>query len=161
MQARQRLHRDALGARDVDDLAAQLARRGRHRDQHLVRAVLAQDPHQLVGRAEHADAVDLDLLLLRVVVDEADRRVRERAVALDLADEQLPGVAGAHDQHLFAVRDEARLRPLEQRAREQARAGDEREQEQEVDRRDAVRQPRGVLGRERVEHEVGDAASRS
>ena len=36
---------------------------------------------QLVGRAEHADAVDAQVLLARVVVDEADRRVAERRAA--------------------------------------------------------------------------------
>ena len=96
-----------------------------------------------------------ELSLLGVVVDEADRRVGERTVAADLADEQLAGIAGADDQHLFPVRDEPGLRALEQRAREQARAGDEREQQQEVDRGDAARQRRGVLGREREQHDVG------
>ncbi len=34
----QRLHRDAHGAGDLDDLAPQIARGGRHRDEHLVEA---------------------------------------------------------------------------------------------------------------------------
>ena len=71
-----------------------------------------------------------------------------------------PGVAGADDQHLLAVRDEPGRRPLDQRAREQTRAGDEGEQQQEVERGDAARQPRGVHGRERVEHEVGEQRAR-
>ena len=52
--------------------------RGRDRDQHLVRAVVAQEARQLVRRPEHADAVDAQVLLARVVVDEADRRGAER-----------------------------------------------------------------------------------
>ena len=83
-----------------------------------------------------------DAALARIVVDEADRRVVQLPVALHLADHQLAGVARADDQHLLAVRDETRLRPLDQRPCEQPRAGDEREQEQIVERGDAARQPR-------------------
>ena len=152
VQRRQRLHRHAFRARELDDLAAQLARRRRHRDQHLVRAVVADQVAQVVGRAEHADAVDAEVLLARVVVDEADRRVREQPVALHLAQDQLAGVAGADDQHLLAARDEPAARPLEQRAREEPRAGHEREQQQVVERDDPLRQMRAcrAAGRRRA-----------
>ena len=100
MQARQRLDGHALAAGRVEHLAAHLARRGRHRDQHLVGPVLADDSADLVGRPEHAHAVDADVLLARVVVDEPDRRVGEPPVALHLAHDQLTRVAGADDQHL-------------------------------------------------------------
>ena len=157
VQARQRLHGDVLRAAGLDDLTADRARRRRDRDQHLVRLVVAQHMRDVVGRAEDADAVDAVAALARVVVDEADRRVVQLPVALHLAHHQLSRVPRADDQNLLAVRDErAGLRPLDQRAREQARARDEREQQQEVERRDSARQPRGVLGRERVEHEVGE-----
>ena len=106
VQPRQRLHRDVLRAAGLDDLAAHRARRGRDRDQHLVRLVVAQHVREVVGRAEHADAVDAVAALARVVVDEADRRVVQLPVALHLAHHQLPRVAGADDQHLLAVRDE-------------------------------------------------------
>ena len=43
----------------------------------LVRTLLAQDARQVVGRSQHADAVDAQVARLRVVVDEADRRVPE------------------------------------------------------------------------------------
>ena len=129
-------------AGDVDDALAHLARRGRDRDQHLVRAVLAEDPRQLLGRAEHAHVVQAQVLLARVVVDQADRRVAERRALQHLLDDQLRGVAGADDDHLLAARDEAAAgRPLHHRAREHARAGDEREQEQPVHHRDRARQP--------------------
>ena len=62
---------------------------------------------ELVGRAEHTDAVDAEVALARVVVDEADRRVGQPPVALHLADEQLPGVARTDDEHLLAARDDA------------------------------------------------------
>ena len=77
VQARQRLHHDALRARDVDDPLARFARRGRDRDQELVRTAVVEDVRQLVGRPEHADAVQAQVLLARVVVDQADRRVAE------------------------------------------------------------------------------------
>ena len=48
---------------------ALLARGGRDRDQQLVRPAVAQQVRQLVGRAEHADAVQAQVLLARVVVD--------------------------------------------------------------------------------------------
>ena len=91
---------------------------------------------ELVGRAEHPDAVDAEVALARVVVDEADRRVGEPRVALHLADDELAGVAGADDEHLLAARDDPAFGALDQRAREQPRAGDERQQQQVVERDD-------------------------
>ena len=123
VQARQRLHRHALPRAPSSTIrCAHLARGGRDRDQHLVRAPLAQERGELVRRAEHADAVEPEVLLARVVVDEPDRRVAERRVAQHLADDQLRRVAGADDDHLLAARDDrARGRALDQRPREQAR----------------------------------------
>ncbi len=154
VQARQRLHDHVLGEARLDDLLAHAPRRRRDRDQHLVGLVVAQEVREVVGGAEHLHAVDAVAALARVVVDEADRRVVQLPVALHLAHHQLAGVARADDQHLLAVGDEPGGRPLDQRAREQPRAGDEREQQQEVERGDRARQPRGVHGRERVEHEI-------
>src|SRR5207253_10959058 len=56
----QRLDGDVGGLRYLDDLLAGLARRGRNRDQDLVRRVVAQDVRQILGRAEHADSVEAD-----------------------------------------------------------------------------------------------------
>ena len=98
VQPRQRLHGDAFLLRDLDDPLAQLARRGRHRDQHLVGLAVAE--HAAAARdvvPEHAHAVDAQVLLARVVVEEADRRVAELRRALQLAEDQLAGVAGADD----------------------------------------------------------------
>ena len=53
MQARQGLDRHALAARDLDDLLACLARRGRDRDQELVRPPIAKDVAKLGAGAEH------------------------------------------------------------------------------------------------------------
>ena len=111
---------------------------------------------ELVGRAEDAHVDDAGAALAGIVVDEADRRVVQLPVALHLAHHQLSGVTRADDQHLLAVGDETRLRTLDQRAREQPRAGDEREQQQEVERRDTAWEPRRAVRRERVENEVGE-----
>ena len=160
MEAGQRVHRDPLGTRRLDDLATQIARRGGHRDQHLVGPVVADQMAELVGRAEHPDPVDAEVPLARVVVDEADRGVGEPRVALHLADDELAGIAGADDEHALAAGDDSALRPLDQRAREQPRAGDEREQQQEVESDDPLGKGRGVVRRNRVEHEVGEQTGR-
>ena len=54
------------------------------------------------GVAPHAHAVEPQAALERVVVDEADGRETELAVAHDLAQHELPAVAGADDQHACA-----------------------------------------------------------
>ena len=124
----QRLDRDARRARGLDDPLAHLARRGRDRDQHLVGPAVAEQLRQLGGRAEHADPVQAQVLLARVVVDEADRRVAEARVAQHLADHELRRVAGADDEHLLAARDDrpGRGRSISVRASRRD-AGDERE----------------------------------
>ena len=138
---RQRLDRNGRLAGDVHDTLAHRARRGGNRDQHLVRAVLAEDPRQLVRRSEHAHVVQAEVLLARVVVDQADRRVAERRALQHLLDDQLRRVAGTDDDHLLAARDQPPAgRPLHHRPREHARAGDERKQEQPVHHRDRARQ---------------------
>ncbi len=108
VEAGERLHGNALPARDLDDMLALLARGGRDRDQELVRPVVAQDVRELVRRPEHADAVDAEVLLARVVVDDPDRRVAELARALHLLDHELTRVAGADDDHFLAAGDQSR-----------------------------------------------------
>ena len=92
------------------------------------------------------------VLLARIVVDEADRRVAEARGLQHLADDELPGVAGADDQRLPAAGDEpARAGPLDQRPRSEARASDEREHEQPVDRDHAAGHAPAVDGTPEVE----------
>ena len=98
--------------------AAHLAVGGGNRDQQLVRPVVAQHVRELVGGAEHAYAVHAQVPLARVVVDDPDRRVAERAVPLELADHELARVAGSDDHDLLAARHQpADRRPLEDRPR--------------------------------------------
>ena len=119
---------------------AQLAGRGGHRDQHLVGLAVAEHTAQVQRRAEHADAVHAQVLLPRVVVEKANRRVAELRRALELAEDQLAGVAGADDHDLpTPCHQAAGRRALDQRAREQPRACDEREQQQHVDEGDPAR----------------------
>ena len=144
-------------ARDVDDLLAHVARGGRHRDQELVGAALRQEVAELVDRPEHADAVEAEVLLARVVVDEPDRGVAETRALEHLADGELRGVSRADDDDLLAARDERSLRrALDQRAREEAGAGDEREQEERVDDPDPTRHLRGMEVEDGEDEEGGD-----
>ena len=133
VKPRQRLDHDAQLLRRLDDPAAHVARDGRHRDQHLVGAVLAQDLRHLVDRAEHTDAHDPRVPFARVVVDEPDRRVVEHPRPLHLLHDQASRVAGADDDDLLAAGDHGQAaRPLHRRAGEEPRAHDEREGEEEI-----------------------------
>ena len=150
----QSLHRHLRVAGLLDDFLAHLAGGGGDRDQKLVRPVVAEDVGQLGGRPEHAHALNPVVALANVVVDEPDRRVADPA-ALHLLDDQLARVARADDDHLFPARDQpGRCRTLEDRPREQARSGDEREQEQPVDERDPAGKTRGVREREEIDDEA-------
>ena len=141
MQAGQRLDRDRLGPRHVDHLRAHASRRRRDRDQHLVGSLVAEDRRQVVDRAEDPHAVHAKIPRLRVVVDDADRRVPQRRLPQHLPDDQVAGVTGADDDDLLAVGDDVpRRRAFDQRPREHPRSRDEREQEQEVHDRDRPRQ---------------------
>jgi hypothetical protein len=167
VQARQRLHWHALGARHLDDPTTKLARRGGDRDQHLVGPVVAQDVRQVVGRAEHAHAEQAHSALARVIVDEPDRRRGDDLRALELLHDQPAGIAGADDQHLPAARDDPALGPLDHGSREQARARDEGEQQQRIDERHPAGQPQTldgveeVDGRDREHRRNGDARHRT
>ncbi len=119
VQPRQRLHRHVLVARHLDDPRTLLARGRRDCDQNLIGTAVAKQVRELVRRAEDTDPVQAQVLLARVVVDQADRRVAERRRAQHLAQHQLSGVTGADDDHLLTARDDrATLRALDDRAHE-------------------------------------------
>ena len=158
VQPRQRLHDDSQRLRRLEDPPAHVARDGRHRDQHLVGAVLTEDARQLVDRAEDANAHDPCVPLARVVVDEPDRGVVEHPRALHLLHDHAARVAGADDDHLLAARHHCQARALHRGAGEEARAQDEGEREEEVDRGDRPRQPEAVHRLEQVDGQVGDEA---
>ena len=109
------------------------ARRRGDRDRDLVGLDLVEDPAELARRAEHAHAVDPQAALERVVVDEADGLEAELGVAQDLAQDEPAAVAGADDQQAARVlaRAKAAQRALVDRARDEARAADEGEHEQQ------------------------------
>jgi len=116
---------------------------------------------EIVGRAEHADAVQADVLLAWVVVDEADRRVAAGGSLEHLADNELRGVARPHHDHFLPARNErCSARPLDQAAGDQAGSGDECEQDQPVEHRDRSRQREPVDRVREVHDEVGDDARR-
>ena len=158
-EAGQRAHRDPLALGHRHDARAQSTRRRRDGDQQLVRLVVVQDARQLVGRAEHADALQAHVALLRVVVDQADRRVAR--LALQLADHQLRRVPGAHDEHLSATLHQAeRVRPLDERARQHPRPADHGQRDQKVEDRDRARQPQLADRLREVDDHVGEHAGR-
>ena len=140
-QARQGLDGQAGSLRGADDPAAHLTGGGRHRDEHLVGAAVADHLRQVGGRADDADPVEAEVALARVVVDDRDRRVAEAGIPQHLLDHELRRIAGADDDRLLAAGDDlARQRPLDQRAREEARPRDEGEAEEQVDEPDARRE---------------------
>ena len=159
VQPRQRLDGNVRSLGDLDHLLACLARSGRDRDQHLVRWVVPQDVRQVVCRAEHADAVQTDVLLARGVVDEADRRIAARGRLEHLADHELRRITRSNDDHLLAARHERRCAgPFDQAARKQPRARDQREQDQPVEHRNRAREWKAVDRVGEVNGEVGDDA---
>ncbi len=91
---------------------------------------------KVLRRPQYAHAVQAHVLLARVVVDEADRRIAERRALEHLADDQLAGVAGAYDERLLPAGDEPERAAwtLHERAGEQTHTGDEAEQDEPVDR---------------------------
>ncbi len=151
MEPREGLHGHALGARHLDDPPAELASSRGNRDQHLVGPVVAQDVREVVGGPQHAHAEQAHAPLARVVVDQPDRRRARELRALQLLHDQTPRVSRADDENLLATRDDSALRTLDHRSREQARARDEREQEQRVDDGDAARQTQPLDGIEEVD----------
>ena len=119
-KARERLHGDVERPRRLDDAGPQLTRRGRDRDQHLVGAPVADDVLELRHGAEHAHAVQSQVPLAGIVVQEPDRGVAERRVPLHLLHDELARVPCTDDDHLLAARDDpARERALDQRAGEE------------------------------------------
>ena len=157
VQAWKGLDGDTLVARDLDDAPAHVAVRRRDRDQQLVRPVVAEDVGQLGRRPQYAHPVDTEIPLARVVVDDADRRVAERTVPLQLADDELAGVPGADDHDLLAARDQpSDGGSLEDRPRGQPRPGDERDRQQEVEHEDRARQPDSLHRRREVHRQPGD-----
>ncbi len=157
VQSGQRLDRDAHLACDLDDPLALFAGRRRKGDQELVRLVVPQDVRQIGRRPEHPHALEAHVLLARIVVDEADRRVPERGGPPHLCEHQLPGAAGSDDDHLFAARDQApRLGPLEHRAGDHPRRGDEGERQEEIHDGDQPRQTQAVHRRKEVDRDVRD-----
>ena len=134
------LDRDVEQASGLDDAGAELAGGGRDRDQDLVGPSVAHDVVELGDGAEYAHAVEAQVALARVVVEEPDRRVAERRAALHLLHDELCRISRTDDDHVLAAgHDPARERTLDQRPGEQPGAGDEGEAEQQVDEPDSAR----------------------
>ena len=114
---------------------------------------------------EHADPVQAQVLLPRIVVDETDRRVPEDRALQHLADDELAGVAGPDDQGFFSAGDDpSSAWTLDQRPRQEADAADQGDQDQEVHDDDGARQANtgnriGQVDRDQREERGGGHAS--
>ena len=111
----------------------------RHRDHRHLGAFARRDLGQLRERPEHLHALDLALLLARVIVEEPDE------VPLRAASEVLQQVCGGaarpeHDHALAFARDPAEMTFLPRAVRDAAPAHDHREQQ----RVEEQRRPRDV-----------------
>ena len=134
-------------AAGLDDLLAHEAGRRGHGDDDLVHVDLAQHARQVGAGAAHPGALDAQAALARVVVDQADRRVAQLAVALHLAQQRVAGVPGAADQHLAAAAHQlGARRALDDAAHREARAADERQREHEVEDQHPARHRHQVVG---------------
>ncbi len=157
VHVRQRLDRDP-GLPAGRDHRGPLAAAGRgQRDVHLVGLARLEDLRQIVRRAEHLHALKAVAQLVAVVVDQPDRLVARQSVAEHLAQDQVAGVTGAHDQHLLALRDErATARAFQQGTRQHACATEKDQREDEVEHEGALgwraltRLPGREAGRDRV-----------
>ncbi len=163
VDARHRLDRHAAAAADVDDALADARLRARHGDHDLVRRRALEDLVEVGRLPLHAHALEPHALLAGVVVEQAGRRVAQRALLQHLAHHQLPGLAGADHQHLAPGRQqEAGARPLEDGAGQRARRDQREQREDEVERDDAARQGVDVgeqLQREHHQHARRDAGA--
>ncbi len=165
----QGLHRYAFPSGDRDDALARLSSGGRDGDEQLVGLAVAEDVLELVTRPEHADPVQPQVLLSRIVVDEADRCVAEGRSPEHLAQDLLGCIPCADDDDLLAPgHDPPGGRALDDRAREKARAQHERQQEQQLDEPDSARDLERVeiAPEQREDHEdrddrYGDTADRA
>ena len=97
-QVRQRLDRHLERLEQTDD-RPHGRRIGRgNRNQHLVGTLPLEHGDQIVSGAKNGHAMNAASDFLAVVVDEANRLVVVPSVVLHVANDQLPGVAGAEDQ---------------------------------------------------------------
>ncbi len=120
---------------DLDHTPSQAPGGRGNGDQHLVRMLLAEDVPEVRGGAEHLHAVEAQVLLAAVVVDDPDRGVSEGGVAQHLLDDALTRIARADDDRFPPAGHDVRgRRALQDRAGSEPRAGDEREAEQKVER---------------------------
>ena len=102
--------------------------------------------------------MDAQVPLAAVVVDQADRRVAELRIALELADHELARVTRADDEHFLAARDDPLRGPFHQRSSEQAGAGDERKRQQQVQGSDPTWELHARDRRDQVDGDVGEHA---
>ena len=150
---RQRAHRDPALAAGGHDLLAQDARGRGDRDDHLVGLGVVEHawPARRSCRAPCSPPTRMPCLRGSSST-KPTAALPQLRVAAQLEGHLLAAVAGADDQHLArgALEQRAAQRALDRGAHEEARAADEREREQEVERDHAARRV-GVAEREQEE----------
>lgn len=102
VDARDGLQLTATLLTDVEDLCALFGGRGRDRIDDGRHLVLLYGTEDVVSGADDRDAVEDAALLVRVVVDQADRIPLQVLTGEELLDEHPAGIARADDHHAFA-----------------------------------------------------------
>ncbi len=102
VDARDGLQLTAALLTDVEDLRAFFSGRGRDRIDDFRDLVLLYGAEDVVSCADDRDAVEDAALLVRVVVDQADRIALQVLAGEELLDEHPAGIARADDHHAFA-----------------------------------------------------------
>ena len=120
--------RRARGMQHREHVRAQLLRR----DQHAPHVVALGERRELFATTQHGHAVDPLAALVRVVVQEAERRDPKRRIVEQLTDRELARVARTVDRHRLAAPRESPAHLLE-RAERHAGRQHERGREQRVD----------------------------
>lgn len=102
VDARDGLQLTAALLTDVEDLCALFGSRGRDRIDDFRDLVLLYSVEDVVSGADDRDAVEDAALLVRVVVDQADRIALQVLTGEELLDEHAAGATRADDHHAFA-----------------------------------------------------------
>ena len=140
-------HAEITGGGERADFADAADALGRQREDDFGHAVFLGEFAHARRRTDDGDAVDMQVVLGDVVVEEADRLEAVTSSAEKVGDELRAGLAGAdHGDTLDhpGRRGRADGEPFTQRAHRDAEADEQDQGEVEVDQRDATRQTESI-----------------
>ena len=153
-------HAEAAGGGERADLADAADARGREREDDLRHAILFGELTHAGRRTDDGDAVDVQVMLGDVVVEETDRLQAVATPAEEVGDKLRPSLARADDSNTLdhaggGGRTDGEA--LAQGAHRDAEADEQDQGEVEVDQRNATRQTKGVArGAAAHEHRQGE-----